>query len=816
MTDDRSPRLGGDRTIYGQGPSAAPEPPTGPLVVCPSCWYGFFAAPQPPWVCPNPSCGARFQPADELEGRAVMPAGREATSVLFQMGAKGVIREIVLTDRPVLIGRDPGCDVVLDNLQVSRRHCEVRPSATPGRHDVVDLGSSSGVLVGGAATPQKQLAPGDRIVVGGALLLYQVRFSGTMRAADIMRQIEIAGTARGGAPVIHPVAGGRVTLGRAPGCDVVLADELVSSQHARVIEEDGTVYLLDLVSSNGTLVNGRSIVRVALSRGDLIRIGPFVYTFDGRSLLPRAQHHSLRVDAIDVGKVAGPVTILQGISLSILPSEFVGLLGPSGAGKSTLMDALNGLRPATSGQVLINGRDIDRDFDQFRQAIGYVPQEDIIHRELTVREALTYTGQLRLPEGTALGPLVDEVIDQMELTERADTLVGALSGGQRKRVSLGVELLAKPGLLFLDEPTSGLDPGTEERMMHLFRRLADQGRTVLCTTHVMENANLFDLLVVLVKGRLAWFGPPADALRHFGIAKITQIYTRLGESTPEDWEARYCQSEAHRIYVAERLARREESVLPPPAPLRPSKGAWDMEQLPVLARRYWRVLRRDRKNLLFLMMGPFIAALLMIGVFEPSADGGDGKRDEKLFAFLWCIATLLFTSIGSCREIVKERAIYLRERLVNLQIPAYILSKAVVLGGLTAAQVAILLVVGSSEDGVLGNPAANAIILLATGLSGTFVGLVISGLVDSQAKAMTVVPMVLVPLILFSGGLIKLTGGMKAIGVLMITYWSFDALYEQRLPDADGSVALDTLMLLFYVVVYAALTAWLVRRRDPR
>lgn len=733
------------------------------------------------------------------------------------MGAQGVVREVILGDRPTLIGREPGCDVVLDNLQASRRHCEVRAAATPGQHVVVDLGSRGGTLVNGAAAGLSALLPGDRIVVSGTLLNYEVRYSGTTRAAEIMREIEIAGTERLDAPTIRPVPGGRVTIGRAEGADLRLDDELVSSAHARLVDDNGAVYLFDLASSNGTLVNGRSIVRVALERGDLVRIGPFVFTFDGQALAPRASHRSLRVDALDVGKVAGSFTILQGISLSVLPSEFVGLLGPSGAGKSTLMDALNGLRPQTSGQVLLNGRDLDQHFDEFRHTIGYVPQDDIIHPELTVREALTYTGRLRLPTGLALGPLVDEVIAQLELGERADTPVRSLSGGQRKRVSIGVELLSKPGLLFLDEPTSGLDPGTEERMMRLFRRLADRGRTVLCTTHVMENSALFDHIIVLVKGRLAWFGPPAEALTHFGIDKITRIYARLDEQTPEEWETRYRESSAHQRFVADRLARREETILPPPEPVRAAEGAWAMGQLPVLAGRYWRVLRRDPKNLLFLLLGPLLAALLMVSVFEPSTRGPDGERDKKLFAFLWCIATLLFTSIGSCREIVKERAIYLRERLVNLRLPAYILSKAVVLGGITTAQVLILWGVGGLEDKVLGDSATNLALLLATGLAGTFTGLVISALVDSQAKAMTVVPMVLVPLIIFSGGLIKLTGALETVGYLMITYWSFDGLYTQRIDrGASGSELVDIAVLVLFVVSYGMITAMLIRRKDVR
>src|SRR6059058_395077 len=243
-----------------------------------------------------------------------------------------------------------------------------------------------------------------------------------------------------------------------------------------------------------------------------------------------------RIDCINITKIVknrsggGSIKLLDDIGLTIQPNEFVGLLGPSGAGKSTLMDALNGMRPASSGFVLINNLDLYRHLDSLKQSIGYVPQDDIIHRELTVYRTLYYVARLRLSRdvsGREIDQIVNEVMDVTGLSERRDVPVAQLSGGQRKRVSIAVELITKPSVIFLDEPTSGLDPATEEKIMRLFRQIAESGRTVILTTHAMENVRLFDKIIVLMRGRLVFFGKPEDALAHLGAANFKELFDKL-------------------------------------------------------------------------------------------------------------------------------------------------------------------------------------------------------------------------------------------------------------------------------------------------
>jgi ABC-type multidrug transport system ATPase subunit len=273
----------------------------------------------------------------------------------------------------------------------------------------------------------------------------------------------------------------------------------------------------------------------------------------------RTPQTALRLDAQGLYQHVNGKAILSDVSLSVHPGECVGLLGPSGAGKSTLLNALNGFRPADQGRVLLNGTNLYKHAERFRRMLGYVPQDDIVHTSLSVRSALQYAALLRLPPDTPKQTIqhrVAEVLKTLELDAHAKSRIKKLSGGQRKRVSLGIELLTSPPLLFLDEPTSGLDPGLEERMMTLFHTLARQGRTVILTTHIMESLHLLDLVAVLNKGWLMFYGPPQLALQAFQVQEFSDIYDVLAKFQPAALAQQYAQSPIYRKYVTARLSKR--------------------------------------------------------------------------------------------------------------------------------------------------------------------------------------------------------------------------------------------------------------------
>ncbi len=461
----------------------------------------------------------------------------------------------------------------------------------------------------------------------------------------------------------------RLVIGRAPDCDVCLPHPMVSRYHALLERLPHGLRLRDLASVNGVSVAGRRITEPALLREDeRVGIGPFLFTLKEGVVHALDSSRSLRLEARGLEKVialGGGKTrkLLDDINLVVNPGEFVSLLGPSGSGKSTLMDCLNGRRRATGGRVLANGEDFYRHFDNFRTSLGYVPQKDIVHTGLTVHAALYYTARLRLPTDTDPAELharIEEVLRQMELGQHRDTLVAHLSGGQIKRVSLGAELLAQPCLLYIDEATSGLDAGTEARMMRLFRRLADEGRSIVCITHNVDNVDQCHLALVLARGKLVYYGPPAEAPRYFAVRRVSEIYDRLGEKDLAEWEKRFTASSLYKEYVHDRLepaaAPAEAELSGPgegerPAPLRlsalladgrklvslsqwppladrirdftarylrvrkllaPVQDAW--HQFRVLTARYVTLILGDRRGLrLLLLQAPVVALFLLVG-----------------------------------------------------------------------------------------------------------------------------------------------------------------------------------------------------------
>jgi ABC-type multidrug transport system ATPase subunit len=438
----------------------------------------------------------------------------------------------------------------------------------------------------------------------------------------------------------------RLRIGRASDCDVCLAHPMVSRHHA-LLERlaDGKLRLTDLESINGITVNGVRITEPTIIHDNVaIGIGPFLFTPSHGQLSTVDSSRSLRLEARHLEKTvrdkAGQKRkLLEDVNLVIEPGEFVSLLGPSGSGKSTLMDCLNGRRWATGGQVLANGEDFYRFFDSFRQSLGYVPQKDIVHTQLTVYRALYYTAKLRLPPDTSANELsgrIEEVVQVMELGPHRDTLVANLSGGQIKRVSLGAELLARPCLLYIDEATSGLDAGTEARMMRLFRQLAEEGKSLICITHNVDNVDRCHLILVLARGRLIYYGPPSEAAAYFGVQRISEIYDRIAGRDLDEWHAQYRKSDLHRDFVERRLGNEAAAaadsgpgrlVLQTDSPghsavltaaeapvrVRPQRPPlW--HQFRVLTARYAELLWSDRRSFpLMMLQAPAVALILLVG-----------------------------------------------------------------------------------------------------------------------------------------------------------------------------------------------------------
>lgn len=554
-----------------------------------------------------------------------------------------------------------------------------------------------------------------------------------------------------------------VRLGRAPDNNFVLDAPSVSRYHAVLSYEDGNQPVItDLGSTNGTFVNGEPVTEPRqITSHDLIFLGGFLLHIDGRTI----KQHDLSASSITARNLTKQIdgkTIVKDVSLAISPREFVGLMGPSGCGKSTLMDALNGLRPASAGQVCVNDLDLYANFNALRRSIGYVPQRDILHDELTVERTLYYAARLRLPEGTSKGVMqgiINEVIGTVGLNEQRNTTFRQLSGGQQKRLSLGFELITKPSFIFLDEPTSPLDPETTENMMLLFRRLADEGRIVVMVTHKFEKFHEMHHIAMLTRGgRLAYFGPPTRALEYFQCKEPGDIYRIIGSSDPDELSARFQQSAEFDLYVTRRIAQTDALArttgalqLPPALRQEGPERRFGLSQWLTLTRRYLEVKLKDKRNtVLLLAQAPIVAMLLAVIV------GNSLNNSQTLF--IAAIVAIWFGANNAIREIVSESSIYTRERLVNLKIPSYVFSKFAVLSGIGFVQCLLFVSILTAMERLSAKDFFSlTLILFLTTLAGISTGLFFSALVNSSEKAMSILPLILIPQLLLSGYLKPLT-----------------------------------------------------------
>ncbi|MDX3517594.1 FHA domain-containing protein [Streptomyces scabiei] len=739
------------------------------------------------------------------------------------------------------VGRDPLSDVVLDDDRVSWHHAVLRAEA--GHWTIEDEHSTNGTYADGHRIHEWDVGPGTVIHFGSlpdgprAVLtgLAPERPSGIFRPAS-------TGTFRRPTSV-RPLPERTVRIGRAADNDLVIDDLVVSRRHAELrARPEGTYEIVDVGSHNGTFLNGTPVDRAPVTAGDIVGIGHSAFCLVGDQLQEYVDtgEVSLDVQELTVAVDRGRRTLLDEVSFPVGEKCLLAVVGPSGAGKSTLLNALTGQRPADSGTVLYDGRDLYRDYAELRQRIGLVPQDDILHAQLTVRRALSYAAELRFPQDTAKAERqarVDEVIRELGLEQRAGQAIHSLSGGQRKRVSVALELLTKPSLLFLDEPTSGLDPGMDRSVMHMLRGLADDGRTVIVVTHSVLSLDVCDRLLVLAPGgKVAYYGPPDDTLAFFGFTQWPEAFEAFERDRERDWAGEYRDSPFRQQYVTASLGRPylpEDSlpiaVAPPPKPQ--SWGA----QLGTLVRRYAAALGADRTFLAIMIALPFV-----MGAMARALAGSALDRETAMNALLiLCVGGVLTGAANAVRELVKERVIYRRERAVGLSRSAYLMSKVVVLGTITVLQAVVLTLVAllgvdlgaPGGEGVLMPPLVEitcAVALLA--FTAMMLGLLVSALVRKEEVTMPLLVLLAIVQVVFCGALLDVSGTivLEQLAWLVPSRWAFAAMagtidLEEIVPDTSdplfahsaGVWLLDMGMLVVLSLLCGRLVARLLRRREP-
>lgn len=701
---------------------------------------------------------------------------------------------------------------------VSKAHCSFQQDRA-GEWYIVDDGSMNGLLFNGERVSLHKLNDGDQFSVGTdvanrLILVYSILTQAPEIDTSSLMQFPLKNIRE-------------CSIGRDEKCDIVIRHPTVSRKHCFITNENGNYYVVDNQSTNGVLLNSRVLNgKARLNPMDRINIGGTTIIFNGNALYYQVQGGGVGIVVEHVTKQVGNdrakkkgkqrKTILDDISLTIQPNRFVAIIGGSGAGKTTLLECVSGMSELSSGNVYINGESIRSSGKHVRSLMGYVPQQDIVYDALTLERMLMYSAKLRMPSDTSekeIRKKINEILSVVELTEHRHTMISKLSGGQKKRASIAVELLASPKVFFLDEPSSGLDPGTEKHLMHMLKQLAATGKTVVMVTHTVQNIDLCDEVVCMGKGgRLCFAGTPSQALQFFGKQRMTDVYDELNERS-EIWAKRY------REYRS--LDRKEDAGSKGKSEKEKRRSSGAFRQFSVMTRRYSEMLVNDKGRLILLLAMPVVLALLVCFAFE--ADGNLSnvltrfmrkwvksvtslkstfpflRTDDTMKMMFTFSCAVFWTGIfNSIQEISKERPIYQRERFSGVGVVPYIFSKIVPLSLLCLIQSAIMtailsfmtnttatfygnlkesgaIAMGMRTDGLILGPGMMWLETLITtflcAMSAMSMGLLISTLVSNEI-ALVLCPICLMPQILFSGIVVDLSGMAGALSNIISCKWS--------------------------------------------
>ena len=820
----------------------------------------------------------------------------------------------------ILIGREAAnASIVIGNAAVSASHATVMLD----RMMVQDNGSTSGTYVGGQRIPPNQpvpLDPGGVVAFGPVPVPVPVLVQLVQAAGGPVANAAPAAPAYGAAPGGAPPAGAAppgasagqparkhrtvigelnleqiqsapITIGRTPDNKIVVPHPQVSAHHAHILNQGGQLFLEDLGSANGTFVRGARLAkgqRVQVATGEKVYIGPMpvVIQIAGQQVnvvvedqqswagkpLYEIEAWDLYLEVPDRDDKSQMKVLLDHVSFKAMPGDMIALMGPSGAGKTTLLLTLNGYLPPTSGQVRINGEDLYAIYDALRGVIGYVPQDDIVHPELTVFEAVKYSAKFRLPNDYSdeeINQRVEQTLRDLGLEGVKNLEIGkpekkVLSGGQRKRVNIALELVTDPVILFLDEPTSGLAADDTTALISLLADLTKKtGKTIIMTIHqpAKDEYEKFNLTFIMGYGGIpTYFGPTGDSsYRFFGsIAErpdspyrnMTQLQNRTIDnprdmfdmlnvreratleemqrqdpSTPRNiarlasakmWRGEFFQNNNpvfQQMYSGRRAVGTEAAARG--MPHRADVAA--LHQLGLLISRYWKVKIRDRAGaaimflqapvigvmLAFVFAGqqkavPFwcLGALQELGKKVQSQDSGGSNdllarmlptNDHTAAMFFVIVSAVWFGTSNAAREIVTERAIYLRERMVNLGLFNYVISKYIILCLVCIVQCSMLLGIVFFTLGFHGGPLAflqELTVVVAVAMNATALGLLLSTIVVSAEAAMALTPIALIPQVVLGGLMVPMTTNpmLKPLMYVMPARWGFEgAIAHERL-----------------------------------
>lgn len=692
------------------------------------------------------------------------------------------IRTINLTSlnkQKISFGRGEDNDIVLLSPLVSVNHGYFELSNN--KISVVDNQSTNGIFVNNNKIAASPLKDGDSIKIDdpvdplnrGVIFILSTNDKVTSWQQIDLEKKQV------------------ITIGRDSSSDIVINHISVSLKHAIITEKNHKFIIKDNNSTNGIMINGELLTgEISLKERDVILIANAKLIFYKNNILYQTYDSGVSLEAADITKtvkVKGKKKdISQHVSLSIKPGQFVAFVGGSGAGKSTFMNCISGVSRPTSGKVYVNGNDLFKNYAVLKNIIGYVPQQDIVFTDLTLKDMLKYAAELRMPDDATEEEKknrIKAVLETVELTGKEDVMIKNLSGGQRKRASIAVELIADPKLFFLDEPTSGLDPGTERSIMKTLRKMADSGKTIILVTHTTLNLHLCDKIAFFgTEGRLCFSGAPNEALSFFNVTDFVDIYTLLNEDT-KTWYDKFNNSEYKDHITKEDSGKTTKEK---------NKKSF-AKQFLTLSKRYAKTIINNKQQLLLLLaQAPIIAYLLSLVVTDNLFNSYD---EAKTLLFAMASASIWLGLLNSIQEICKERVILQKEYMANLKLSAYLGSKMLIqcLLGLIQAVLLVttfsLLVEVPSTGVVTSWYLETTVVCFTTIISASSLGLVVSSLSKNSSVAMSFAPLLLVPQLLFSGMLFPLEGVVDKISYFILCRWSVEGFGTiNNLNDLTDSI----------------------------
>lgn len=657
------------------------------------------------------------------------------TTIIFKFNNE--FKKIPLYPKTKLaFGREKDTNTIaFNNPMLSRNHLEI---GNDGKNIyVVDLDSTNGTFVNGRKLKANQkyvITFTDKVSIGKEEGFCTIHLEDNKTINQSLNSLLSKKS--------------EIIIGRSSKCDIIINDSAISRMHTRISKLNNEIYVEDLRSTNGTFLNQHKIkTKSRLTSSDTIYIGLHAFSLNTAS---RDLSTESAIRTIQLKKIFKDGRIgLQPININISSKKIVALMGPSGCGKSTLLKALNGDSPASSGEVYIFGLELIKNYELLKQKIGYVPQDDIVHSELTVNETLYYAAKLRLTDGaleTLIQERITEILVSLNLNDTAirSTKIKNLSGGQRKRISIAVELLNRPSILFLDEPTSSLDPETIEEFLKCLRDLCQQGTTVIMVTHKPEDLHFVDEIIFLgSKGYHVYAGSKNEFLSYFHKKNIIEVYSLLNsEKSAKEWNQKLSSITQTNQLGQSKNIKKEISTSP-------------FLQLFWQSKRYLNIKTNDFKNMLLLFLQPLIIAILIKLSFShlTGISPLTGKKEGILGAvFMIIISTIWFGVSNSAKEIVSEKAIFRRERMYNLYLGNYFLSKWIVLSIISFFQLSFFLFILKIEYGSeLSNYIHSLLFLFFIGNSAIILGLLLSAISESTDAVMTILPVALLSQIILAG-----------------------------------------------------------------